>query len=66
MISYAPLWKTMERRGASTYTLQNKGGISSSSIRRIKVGDSISTNTVDAICKVLDCTVNDVIEYLPD
>ena len=66
MISYAPLWKTMERLHASTYTLQVKGKISSSSIRRIKAGDSISTNTIDAICKILNCSVDNVIEYVPD
>lgn len=33
MISYAPLWQTMKRQGASTYTLQVKGGISSSTIQ---------------------------------
>ena len=55
MISYAPLWETMERRGATTYTLQVKGGISSSTIRRMKAGESVSTNTLEALCKLLDC-----------
>ena len=66
MVSYAPLWKTMEKRGATTYTLQVKGGISSSTIRRLKAGDSVSTNTLDALCKILNCTMQDVVEYLPD
>lgn len=66
MISYAPLWKTMKMRKATTYTLEVKGGISSSSIRRIKANESISTNTIDAICKILDCSVADIIEYQPD
>ena len=66
MISYAPLWKTMEQRGATTYTLQVKGGISSSTIRRLKAGDSVSTNSLDALCKILDCTISDIMEYLPD
>ena len=64
MISYAPLWKTMERRGATTYTLQVMGGISSSTIRRLKAGESVSTNTLDALCKVLDCDLTDIVEYL--
>mgnify|MGYP001035537163 CR=1 FL=1 len=55
MISYAPLWETMEKRGATTYTLQYKGGISSSTIRRLKANESVSTNTLDALCKILDC-----------
>ena len=66
MISYAPLWKTMQERRATTYTLQVKGNISSSTIRRLKAGDSVSTNTLDALCKILSCTINDIIEYLPD
>lgn len=66
MISYAPLWKTMEQCGATTYTLQVKGGISSSTIRRLKAGDSVSTNSLDALCKILNCAISDIIEYLPD
>ncbi len=66
MISYAPLWKTMQMHGATTYTLQVKGGVSSSTIRRLKAGESVSTNTLDALCKILDCSIQDVLEYLPD
>ena len=63
MISYAPLWETMEKRGATTYTLQCKGGISSSTIRRLKANESVSTNTLDALC---NCTLADIVTYLPD
>ena len=66
MISYRPLWETMRRRGATTYTLQAKGGVSSSTIRRLKAGESVSTNTLDALCKVLDCRLPDILESLPD
>ena len=66
MISYSPLWATMERLGAITYTLQVKGGISSSTVRRLKAGESVSTNTLDALCKILNCGIDDIIEYVPD
>ena len=66
MISYGPLWKTMKERGATTYTLQVKGQISSSTIRRLKAGDSVSTNTLDALCKILQCDLSDIVLYLPD
>lgn len=66
MISYSPLWETMKRLGATTYTLQVKGGISSSTIRRMKAGDSISTNSLDALCKILQCGLEDIVVYLPD
>lgn len=66
MISYRPLWETMERLNATTYTLQVKGNISSSTVRRLKAGDSVSTNTLDALCKILHCNLTDVLEYIPD
>ncbi len=66
MISYDPLWNTMQKIGASTYTLQVKGEISSSTIRRLKAGDSVSTNTLDSLCKVLNCSIQDIIEFRPD
>ena len=66
MVSYERLWKTMKLRGATTYTLQVKGGISSSTIRRMKVDESVSTNTLEALCRILDCTLEDIVEYLPD
>ena len=63
MISYAPLWETMKRKDASTYTLEVKGGISSSTIRRLKAGESVSTNTIDALCAILNCEVPDIMVY---
>ncbi len=66
LISYEPLWNTMQKNGASTYTLQVKGGISSSTIRRLKAGESVSTNTLDALCKILHCSVQDIIQFLPE
>jgi len=69
MISYAPLWETMKKRNATTYTLRNKHefyNISSSTIRRLKNNQSISTNTLDALCGILDCDVQDILVYVPD
>lgn len=65
MISYAPLWETMKACGVTTYTLQVKG-ISSSTIRRLKAGDSVSTHTLDALCQIIGCTLDDIVEFLPD
>ena len=66
MISYAPLWETMKRKNATTYTLQVKGEICSSTVRRLKANESVSTNTLDALCRILDCELDDIIAYLPD
>ena len=66
VISYEPLWETMKKRRATTYTLQVKGGISSSTIRQLKANESVSTNTLDALCCILDCSLEDVIVYYPN
>ena len=66
MISYEPRWGTMKRKKASTYTLQVKGEISSSTVRRLKANESVSTNTLDALCKILECEIGDIIKFLPD
>ena len=66
VISYEPLWKTMEKKKATTYTLRYKGQISGATVQRLQRGESVSTNTIDSICKLLNCRVEDVIIYLDD
>ena len=62
MIIYEPLWNTMKARGISTYRL-NKEGISRGTIYSIKKGEGISTFTIDRLCHILKCSVNDIIEF---
>lgn len=69
MISYDPLWATMKRKNISTYYLRNKGGeynVSGSTILRLQAGESVSTNTIDTLCKLLKCSVSDIIEFQED
>lgn len=66
MISYEPLWQTMKRHGATTYTLQAKAGISSSTIRRMQANESVSTNTLDTLCKFFNCELDGIVKFLPD
>ena len=69
VISYEPLWKTMKLKGATTYTLQYKGdvyNVSSSTIRRLKAGESVSTNTLDTLCKILKCSIPEIIEFIDE
>ena len=66
MISYDNLWKTMERKGVSQYALIKKHGVSPAQITRMKRNESVSTHTIEMYCRILDCPVSDVMEYLPD
>lgn len=65
MISYEPLFKTMERKGISSYKL-GKMGFPLTTYYSIKHGRHISTQTIDALCELLDCDVNDILKHIPN
>ena len=65
MISYAPLFRTMKKKNISSYRLE-KMGFSRATYYSIQKGNSISTNTVNQLCRLLDYGVSDIIEYLDD
>ena len=66
MISYEPLWKTMKEKGITTYTLIYKMGFSAYTITNLKRNKSITMNTMEKLCKVLECTPNDIVEFTED
>lgn len=63
VISYDPLWRTMDTRGITSYSLINKYGISSRTIYNLKHNKGITVYTLERLCEILDCTPNDVIEF---
>jgi len=66
MISYEPLWKTMKERQITTYTLIYKLGFSAYTITNLKRNKSITMNTLEKLCSVLNCTPNDVVKFLEE
>ena len=66
MISYENLWNVMKEKGVSQYTLIKKYGISPAQITRLKRNESVSTHTSEMFCKILDCNVGDIMEYIKD
>ncbi len=66
MISYEPFWKTLKEKGVSTYVLINKYNISSETFDRIRKGKGLNISTIDDFCKILNCKVEDIIEYVED
>ena len=65
MISYAPLWETMKRKNISTYALINTYGFSRGTLDSLKHNRNISTATLNDICEILDCKVEEVLVYIP-
>ena len=64
LISYKPFWDTLKQKNITTYMLINKHHISSATINRMKQGGGISTMKIDDFCRILDCRVEDIIEYV--
>lgn len=63
MIVYDRLWQTMKRKGMTQYKLMKEHGFSSGQLDRIRKGENINMYTLDTLCRILDCRVEDIIEY---
>lgn len=66
MIVFNKLWEVMKEKGISTYTLREKCGIDSKTVRRLKANENIETKTLSKLCNVLDCRLEDIAEYIKD
>ena len=65
MISYSPFWKTLENSDENWYTLTKKHHMSHSTLHRLKHNMDISTKTVNDLCRILNCRIQDIAEYIP-
>ena len=66
MITYEPFYKTLKAKNISTYKLINDYKVSSSLIDRLKHNKPITTVTLNDLCKILDCKVEDILLYIPE
>ncbi|GAA5347423.1 helix-turn-helix domain-containing protein [Streptococcus uberis] len=66
MISYKPFYKTLLKKDMSEYYLIKVEGFSANTLHRMKKGESITTKTINRLCEILECEVNDIIEYNAD
>lgn len=66
MISYEPLWKTMKQKGITTYRLIKDYSFSRGTLDSLKQNRNISTATLNDLCTILSCDVEDVIKFIPD
>ena len=65
MISYRRFWDTMRRSGESTYALTKYHRISSSTIDKLRKNRPLNTTTINDLCRILNCRVEDIMEYIP-
>ena len=66
MIVFNKLWKLMEEKGISTYVLREKCGIDSKTVRRLKANENTETKTLNKLCNLLDCKLEDIAEFIKD
>ena len=66
MIVYEPLWRTMAGQNVTTYTLRFKHGMSHATVQRLQSNMPVSTHTLNKLCTILDCPLQDIAEYIPD
>ena len=62
IIDYSPLWKTMEEKGVTQYRLI-KSGIDNKTLDSLKKNNNITLLTLEKLCRILDCTPNDVVKF---
>jgi len=66
VISYEPFYRTLLKKNITEYHLIFKQGISANTIHRIKHGQAITTKTLDELCFILDCKVEEIIQYVKE
>ena len=66
MISYEPFYRTLKEKGISTYKLINEYAISRSLLDRLKHNRPISTVTLNDLCTILHCKVEEILVFTED
>ena len=66
MIRFDRLWKTMEKKNVTTYQLREQCGFDSKTIRRLKANENMETKTLNKLCAVLECKLEEIAEYIAD
>ena len=66
MISYKPFWETLRDSTETTYTLVKHHRISNSTIDKLRKDKPITTTTINTLCRIMNCPVEDIIEYIAE
>jgi DNA-binding Xre family transcriptional regulator len=66
LLTYDPLWQTLKRKGISQYRLIKDYGIDNAQLQRLRENAVVKTLILDKLCRILDCPIQDIVEYRPD
>lgn len=65
MIIYERFWQTLKERQISTYSLINDYHLSNSTLDRLRKNQPLTTVTLNNLCRILNCELQDIAEYIP-
>ena len=66
MITYDRPWQTMKQQGVSQYDLYTHYNVNRSQLNRLRHNENVEINTIDKLCNILQCRVEDIMEHFPD
>jgi DNA-binding Xre family transcriptional regulator len=66
MIVFDRLWITMKERGITQYKLIKDYKFSTGQLDRLRKNENVNTYTLNQLCKILDCNLEDIAEYTKD
>ncbi len=63
MITYEPLWNTMKKKGITQYKLIKEYNFSAGQLSRLRANAYVTTHTIEILCQILDCQVQDIMQF---
>ena len=66
MFSYRPFWETLKKLNISQYQLIKYAKVYPETLSRIRRGQSLTLNTLNNLCNILHCRIEDIVEHIPD
>lgn len=66
MIKYDKLWETMKSKGITQYDLYTTHNVNRSQIDRLRKNQNVEVNTIDKLCNILKCEIEDIMKHFPD
>ncbi|SCJ22671.1 Predicted transcriptional regulator [uncultured Eubacterium sp.] len=66
MIKYDKLWETMKEKGITQYDLYTRYNVNRSQLARLRHNKNVQVNTIDKLCNILECDVEDIMTHVPD
>lgn len=64
--SYEKLWHLTQQKKLNKTQFRDKVGITNSSLSRLSKNKKVSLDTLEKICKCLECNLSEIVEYVDD